>query len=427
MKENTSLLGRLSHNWGWKLASVLLAALLWFLVTNYNDPVISVPFYNIPVTLRNTSVLTDAGQVYEILDNTDTVATVTVTANRSIAESLSRDNIIATADLSELTSRDTVPIHLSVNKNASDITRITGSIEDVRLNIEDRKTRTIALTVTTSGELTDGYVIGQISPAQNLVRISGPASRVDNVASAVADVDVTGFTSEIGTEADIRLYDAQDVLIRDTAITQNITSVRVQVAILTVRTVPLRARYTGTPETGYMVAGDALIQPETVTIAGTAAQIQDVTEIVLEGETLDISGRTQELVTSVRIAPFLPAGVTLAHDPQDLSAEVTIPVQIEFTTERHVPYTRIILENIPEGASYEIVTGEETAFTVTVVGLEETVEALNVEEMVFAVDVGAAIGADAAAPPEQIETFAVLRQPDGLRIVGTVPVTLRLQ
>ena len=259
------------------------------------------------------------------------------------------------------------------------------------------------------------------------MRISGPASRVDNVASAVADVDVTGFTSEIGTEADIRLYDAQDVLIRDTAITQNITSVRVQVAILTVRTVPLRARDTGTPETGYMGAGDALIQPETVTIVGTAAQIQDVTEIVLEGETLDISGRTQELVTSVRIAPFLPAGVTLAHDPQDLSAEVTIPVQIEFTTERHVPYTRIILENIPEGASYEIVTGEETAFTVTVVGLEETVEALNVEEMVFAVDVGAAIGADAAAPPEQIETFAVLRQPDGLRIVGTVPVTLRLQ
>lgn len=426
MKRNASPFRWLTYNWGWKLASVLLAALLWFLVTNYNDPVISVPFYNIPVTLRNTNVITDAGQVYEILENTDTVATVTITANRSIAESFTRDNILAIADMNEITSRDTVPIHFSVNKNASDITRITGSIEDVRLNIEDRKTRTIALNVTTSGELAEGYTVGSVTPAQNLVRISGPASRVDMIDSAVADVDVTGFTSDIGTEADIRLFDAQGVLVRDTAITQNISTVRIQISILQIRTVPVRVRITGTPEQGYLVAGEAQIAPQALNIAGTAEELAQAGEIVIEGDAVDITGRTEDLVTEVRIADYLPAGVIITGDVTDPVANITVSIREEVTSVLEVPYTRVAVENVPEGMTCTVAEEAET-FEVTIAGLEEAVGALTPQDVLFALDVGAAIDAGTEQMPERLTILAQLRQPEGARIVGSVPVHVDLR
>ena len=71
MNQNSPFKEKARHNWGWKLASVVLSTLLWLIITNYNDPVVTVRFSNIPVTILNDSSITSRGQVYEILENTD--------------------------------------------------------------------------------------------------------------------------------------------------------------------------------------------------------------------------------------------------------------------------------------------------------------------------------------------------------------------
>ena len=45
---------RIFRNWGLKLASILLACILWLLVTKLGDPHDRRVFLNIPVTLVNT-------------------------------------------------------------------------------------------------------------------------------------------------------------------------------------------------------------------------------------------------------------------------------------------------------------------------------------------------------------------------------------
>ena len=140
---------RLTANWGLKLASLIFAAVLWFLVTNINDPVVTVRFGNVPVTLKNTDTITDAGDVYQVLDNTDVIGTVTILAPRSIADSFSKDNIVAVADLDNLTTRNTANIQLSVNKYSNEIDNISGSIDTVKLNIEKKKTATLPLVAST--------------------------------------------------------------------------------------------------------------------------------------------------------------------------------------------------------------------------------------------------------------------------------------
>jgi YbbR domain-containing protein len=199
---------RLTANWGLKLASLIFAVIVWFLITNVNDPITSVRYTNVPVTLKNTNLITDQGQVYTILDNTDTINSVTLYAPRSIIDSLSQNNLVATADIQALSSLNTVSIDVVTNKYYDKIEKIVTSSDVVKLNVERKASKSLALNATTSGSLADGYVIGDVTTEQNMVRISGPESVVSQITSAAVDVDVTGFTSNIGTDADIVLLDS---------------------------------------------------------------------------------------------------------------------------------------------------------------------------------------------------------------------------
>ena len=68
----------LTRNLGLKLASLVLAFVLWFLVAQIYDPKDTVTFNNIQVRLINTDLLEQEGKVYEVLDNSNLVR-VTVT------------------------------------------------------------------------------------------------------------------------------------------------------------------------------------------------------------------------------------------------------------------------------------------------------------------------------------------------------------
>ena len=101
-------------------------------------------------------------------------------APRSIASELKAENIIATADVNELSSLDTISIKLSTNiANQREITLIP-SHDIIRLKIENKRSKALALKASVTGSVEDGYMIGDISTDQNLVRISGPESAIDH-------------------------------------------------------------------------------------------------------------------------------------------------------------------------------------------------------------------------------------------------------
>ena len=427
MKEKPLVLRWLTDNFALKLTSVLIAAVLWFLVTNINDPVISRSFYNVPVSIRNAAILAEAGQVYEVLDGTDQIATVNITAQRSVVESFTRDNIVAIADMNDLTSRNTVPIRLSVNKNTNDVVSVEGSIEDVRLNVEDRKTRTVSLSVKTTGDLAEGYIVGDVTPAQNLVRISGPVSRVDMVARAEAEVDVTGFTSAIGTEADIRLYDADDNVLRDTVVSQNIASVRVQISILQTKFVSIRARQTGVPAEGFHATGDIRIEPAEIMIAGEGANVENVTERVLSGEELDISGRTEDLVAEVDIKKLLPAGTRLADIASDGTVRVTIGIRPVVSRQIEVPVSQLSLENMPEDVRYVLSPEDAQTVMVTVTGPEAEVSLVEAESITLKADIGAALQSAPQEDPEVLQIQTEVTVQNAANVTGSATLSFRAE
>lgn len=59
---------KLTNNLALKLLSLALAAFLWMVVVNLDDPVTSVQFSNVPVEILHPEVVTSKGKTYQIPD-----------------------------------------------------------------------------------------------------------------------------------------------------------------------------------------------------------------------------------------------------------------------------------------------------------------------------------------------------------------------
>ena len=366
------------RNWGLKLGSFLFAAVLWLIVTNINDPIGTYRVYNVPVNIQNTDLITNNGRVYEILDNTDVIDVVTISAKRSIIDSLNESNVVAVADVNDLTSVNTINIKLSTNKYNDKLESIRGNIDSVRLNIENEKTKTLPLRTETRGTVKEGYMVGDITTEQNLVAISGPESVVEQVKRAVAAVDVSGFTNNIGTDSEVRLYDENDKVINADSLVKNISKVRVTVEILELKTVPINWSVMGTPARGYVATGEITASRNNVVIAGKSSLIENISAIEIPETVLDITGATESLVTIVSLNDYLPNGIRLAEE--NFKGRVSVEVPVEAVTERRVeiPVSSIQIINAPEGFEYEV-DEEEGPYYITVSGLAGDVNALDIQ------------------------------------------------
>ena len=153
----------LTRNLGLKLASLVLAFVLWFLVAQIYDPKDTVTFNNIQVRLINTELLDEEGKVYEVLDNSNLVR-VTVTGPQSIVKSeLRRSDIVAEADMSKLTDINTIAITYYCENVSNDSVEIKGNHDSVRLSVEDKTSKWIKLESNTIGEVASGYMIGNVT------------------------------------------------------------------------------------------------------------------------------------------------------------------------------------------------------------------------------------------------------------------------
>lgn len=417
---------KITANMGLKIASLFFSILLWMAVNNMNDPTIDRSFTNIPVKLLNTELITDSGRVYEVMDNTAVIDKVTVWAPRSVISSLSATNIIATADVSELSSLDTISIKLSTNIYNNDIERIKSSNDTVKLNIENKKTKTLALKATVSGSVEEGYLLGDIVPNQNLVRISGPESVIDQVVRASVDVPVTGFTTDIADNAEIKLYDSGDNLIQDSRITQNIKAVGVKVTIYRTTEVPIYFGTTGKPANGYRISGEPEGSISSIVIAGRENVIKNVNAIEIPGEAVVITDCTENYTTEIDIRDYLPDNVFLA-DASQSRIKITVNIEPEVSKKLEVQGDRIEVINVPEGYKAVIPQFEENV-RIEVHGLSKDISDLRSADMRGYIDVSKWMRDENITEPTegyyQVEIDFGLS--DDVTIVEPVKVTMHL-
>lgn len=379
---------KLTRNWGLKIASFLSAAVLWLVVTNINDPIMTYRVTDVPVTIKNANLITDRGQVYEVLDGTDMIDVVTVSAPRSIIDSLDRSNIVAVADINDLTSVDTVAIKLSTNKYNDKLDSIRGNIDSVRLSIEEKLSKSLPVKSVTTGEVREGFIVGSVSTDQNLIRISGPKSIVSRVSKAQAEVDISGFSNNISTDCEVRLYDEEGNEITAENLEKSISKVRVNAEILERKTLPLTCEVTGTPEDGCQFTGEVTFSKAAVTVAGRSKLLENIEAIAIPAGVVDVTGATEDVTVLVDITKYLQDGVTLAENNFVGRVDVTAKIEAERDRAVRIPVGRIRFDGLPEGYR-AVITEPVNECSITFSGLLAVLNEVTAEEVTAVVDLEA--------------------------------------
>ncbi len=388
MKNKKKFGKKLLNNWALKLFSLVAAFLLWLVVMDIENPEDRKTFNNIPVRLVNTDVLTNENMVYEVLDKTDIVRSVTIIAKKSIRDELNAGDIVAEADFSKLTVTNTVEIRFYSLRYNEEISSISGSNEILKLNIEEKRTKRLTLTVDTTGEVLEGYIVNTVVPDQNRVEVSGPESVVSKISSAVVKVDVSDSTSDISTYSNVILYDVDGNVIASDNVSLNVASVRVKVEILRTKTVPIQCAVSGTPASGYMFTGEIESDPASITIAGTEEALADIREIVIPEDAINITGQTDDMRVNINVEDYLPEGILLADGTSPARISVTAHIEREASRDITISSERIGIVGIPAGYQAEI-SEEELLYTLSIKGMKESVDAVDEETLYGHVNISA--------------------------------------
>ena len=366
----------LTRNLGLKLASLLLAFVLWFLVAQIYDPKDTVTFNNIQVRLINTELLDEEGKVYEVLDNSNLVR-VTVTGPQSIVKSeLRRSDIVAEADMSKLTDINTIAITYYCENISNDSVEIKGNHDSVRLNVEDKTSKWIKLESNTMGDVASGYMIGNVTLDQTNIEVTGPKSAISQVDHAGVDINVTDSTTSLSANVDIKLYDADDNELVLESVKKNVDSAYMTVEVLATKEVPVEIEYMGVPEDGYMATGEVESSVPTVRIAGTVSTLVGISAITVPEDRMNITGQSDNLVDIINLKEYLPANVRLADKSFDGKITATVYIEPIVSKDLTVAAENISVTGVPDGMEAEITSTAEE-YNITVSGLSRDVSILH--------------------------------------------------
>ena len=364
----------LTRNLGLKLASLLLAFVLWFLVAQIYDPKDTVTFNNIQVRLINTELLDEEGKVYEVLDNSNLVR-VTVTGPQSIVKSeLRRSDIVAEADMSKLTDINTIAITYYCENISNDSVEIKGNHDSVRLNVEDKTSKWIKLESNTIGDVASGYMIGNVTLDQTNIEVTGPKSAISQVDHAGVDINVTDSTTSLSANVDIKLYDADDNELVLESVKKNVDSAYMTVEVLATKEVPVEIEYMGVPEDGYMATGEVESSVPTVRIAGTVSTLVGISAITVPEDRMNITGQSDNLVDIINLKEYLPANVRLADKSFDGKITATVYIEPIVSKDLTVAAENISVTGVPDGMEAEFTsTAEEYNITVSVLSRDDSI------------------------------------------------------
>lgn len=348
----------LTNNIGLKILSVISAILLWIIVVNIDNPVISRAYSGVPVEIVNSSAITSEGKTFEVADDSD-VITVVISAERSIIEDLTKDNIKAVADMKNITFMNTVPIELKTTRYYDKLESIQAKTPNLSVVIEEKEDKQIKLSINTEGSVAKGYIAGEIKPVVDVVKVSGPKSKVSLIDKAQITVDYSDMNESFTTSCPVVLYDVEGNVVDDPIITSSKTEIRTSVEILETKEIPVTASYVGTAANGFSATGMVICEPSSIVVAGKGSAFENISSVKIPEEYLSVDGAIENKTETVNIKELLPKGVVLADKSFNGDVSLVAVVEAHDTVVVELPVKNIEVINLPENYIAHVVYGEE--------------------------------------------------------------------
>ena len=341
-----SFLHILVRNWPFKILSLLLAIILWAgLITQ--DPTLTreKTFTDVPVTISGAEALKRSGFiVVSDLNSALQNVSFTVDVPQQQYSNVTYSNYSLRLDLSRISETGEQELRFGATSTSTYGTVTQISPASVTVNVEEYITRyRVPVSLTTVGEMAEGFYAETPTADPSIVTVSGPASLVNRVVRAEATLDLSSLPGEDGevlTTVPFVLRDIQGNEVVSDLIEVTSESVLVDSVIVDVEVHPMKelslseiGLTTGTVAAGYELLS-VTVEPHTVLAAGNADALANL-ETLFVDSAIDISGWTETTAQSIRIRR--PSGIVyLSSD----SATVTVKIA-EVITQRSFERLRI--------------------------------------------------------------------------------------
>lgn len=404
---------KIFNNLSLKIVSAVFAVILWTVIVNIYDPNTSYTFSNITVQLVNTQSLTEKNYTFEVVDGGK--ISVTVSGPKSVVTDLKTSDIAATADLSKVTAfTDYVDIQVQVVKDGQVLNNVEAvpRTSALKLSIENRDTNTYAVNVNTTGTPANGYAVASTTTSPTYIKVTGPTSLVEGVASVGVDVDVSGAKGTVNTQSDINMYDSDGNIIANEELEMSSETADVIVEMARTKTVPVVVKTSGTPSQDCVVTGTSLSQTSVV-ISGQQEALSKIDNITIPSSAVSVDGFSEDKTYTFKLTDYVPSGVKIVSDSR---LQVTIKISKASTKTVHISSDAIKIENVSSGYNAVI---EGTGIDVIISGTETMLENISATDITCNVN---AAGLSAGTHSVDVSVSV----PDGCSVLESSSVKLTL-
>jgi len=359
---NSNLAQFVLSNLGWMAASIFLALVVWVAATMTNNPIEQREINRIPVI-----VTLPEGYILDRPSASPLTAQVVVRAQKSEWDLLVPDDIVVTADLSQISRPGEYRVELRADVMSPRHGRVVAIRPSSLTLIADQEAeKRVPVQPFVSQDPPLGYtVVSEPTCDQTEATVRGTSERVNSVHHAEVRIDLSDEQNPITRTFDLipvqeNNRSVSGVELVPAQVTCSVT-IEARDDVVEMRVLP---NVIGNPPDGYLFGGYADVTPETVGVTGNRLSIGAMGGVV-RTEAIDISTRTETFTVEVPLS--LPPGVSLV--PENQLIEVTVMIS-------SLPSSRQ-LEEVP----VEVTGLDSTQYRATVLQSAVTVFAVGPETL----------------------------------------------
>lgn len=364
-KVDIDMIKKITNSFGWKIISLIAAFLIWLLVVNYEDPISTREINNLPVIKLNANAITSQNKAIEFKEG-ETV-NVTLRGKRSIIDRLTKNDIRAYADLSQVSITGAIDIEIDVPEG---IQVMDKRPNDMKIALENIISVQKEIQYYFDGEPGDSYVALEPVITPSVIQITGPESQVNIVNSVVIPINIKGV------KKDVTLFAAPQALDKDkkvvSTVTTNVDRVQVSVPIIKKKTIPIIFEKVDDVPQGYRLT-EVKLDVNEITIIGKENIINSIESITINN--IYLSGKTEDTTVNVPLEDLINIeGITIIS--KEKSTNITFIID-------RLEQKRIIIE--PEDIQMKNISRDlnaillnESPISLTFRGIKEDLDKLSI-------------------------------------------------
>ncbi len=363
----------LTNNLGIKLLTLPLAAIIWIIIINIDDPIISRNYTNVAVELQNTDAIASLGKVYEIAEGN--TVTVTVSGKRSILDKIRSNDLKVTADLKQMSAFNLIDVEVSCDKFSYADLSFSTKPKMLTVSLEDKVTKQFKVNVETEGAVDENHYVGSMEARPTMIEVSGAQSVVERISDIRVAVQLGGETKSFKqTKLVPKAYDAEGKEINSSGLEFSNSSITVKVNVQKTKVVPITVTTTGTPASGYGIV-QTDYDPSQVRITGEESALNQITSIPVQ---IDISNAKATIEKEIMLEEFLPQGVVIVGNSNSMAVKVTI--QKMGVREYTFTASDVEVRNAPENMNVTY-SDSNRIYKVNIMGMESDLEVFSAEQL----------------------------------------------